>query len=43
MLEKVIDIIGEKAINKVLNSLTDSPTVTMADAFEIATNVSAHS
>ena len=43
MLEKVIDIIGEKAINKVLNSLTDSPTVTMADAFELATGVNAHS
>ena len=43
VLEKVIDIIGEKAINKVLNSLTDSPTVTLADAFEIATWTSAHS
>ena len=42
VLQKVIDIIGEKAINKVLNSLTDSPTVTMADAFEIATWVNAH-
>lgn len=43
VLEKVIDIIGEKAINKVLNSLTDSPSVTLADAFEIATWTSAHS
>ena len=43
VLQKVIDIIGEKAINKVLNSLTDSPTVTLADAFEIATWTSAHS
>lgn len=43
MLEKVVDIIGEKAINDVLNTLTDSPTVTMADAFELATGVSAHS
>lgn len=42
MLGKLVDIIGEKAINKVLNSLTDSPTVTMADAFELATGVSAH-
>ena len=42
VLQKMIDIIWEKAINKVLNSLTDSPTVTMADAFEIATGVSAH-
>lgn len=42
VLEKVIDIIWEKAINKVLNSLTDSPTVTLADAFEIATGQNAH-
>lgn len=42
MLEKVIDIIGEKNINRVLNTLTDSPTVTVADAFELATWVNAH-
>ena len=42
LLEKVVDIIGEKAINNVLNVLTDSPTVAVADAFEMATSYNAH-
>ena len=42
LLEKVVDIIGEKAINNVLNVLTDSPTVAVADAFEMATTYNAH-
>lgn len=42
-LQQVIEIIWEKNINKVLNSLTDSPTVLMADAFELASWSSAHS
>ena len=42
LLEKVVDIIWEKAINNVLNVLTDSPTVSVADAFELATWYNAH-
>ena len=42
MLAKVKDIVWEKYFNSVLNSLTDSPAVTLADAFELATNISAH-
>jgi len=42
LLEKVVDIIGEKAINNVLNVLTDSPAVAVADAFEMATTYNAH-
>jgi len=42
LLWKVVDIIWEKAINSVLNVLTDSPTVSVADAFELATGQNAH-
>lgn len=42
LLKKVVDIIWEKAINNVLNVLTDSPTVAVADAFEMATSYNAH-
>lgn len=41
-LREVKDIIGEKAFNTVLNNLTDSPASSIADAFELATNISAH-